>query len=195
MRLNEAGLAELLISEIEERGNQDIFKMATVTWVYGNGEVDVRFDGEDRDAEKRYKYLRPYNPKRNDRVVLVSIKGSYLILGTTDGEGINFPEIPNIPPDLSQGGIVYGQLEFNREPVTSTNEVGYCGSGGEGGRQGQGVNFRLRKTYLPSTVQFSTLGSTIGELPSALNITRDGFFMYFNVTKTGYNFWRGTYSV
>lgn len=56
------------------------YKLATVTSTSGG--VSVQFDGETTPSAKKYKRLASYsNPAVNDRVLLVKVGGSYVILG------------------------------------------------------------------------------------------------------------------
>ena len=56
------------------------YKLATVTSTSGG--VSVQFDGETTPSTKKYKRLASYSsPTVNDRVMMVKIGGSYVILG------------------------------------------------------------------------------------------------------------------
>ena len=56
------------------------YKLGTVTSTSGG--VSVQFDGETTPSTKKYKRLASYsNPAVNDRVMMVKIGGSYVILG------------------------------------------------------------------------------------------------------------------
>jgi hypothetical protein len=57
------------------------YKMGTVTTVL-SGAPMVTFDGEGVASQKLYKRLASYsNPALNDRVLLLRISGTYVILG------------------------------------------------------------------------------------------------------------------
>ena len=54
-------------------------RLATVTSTSGG--VKVRFDGETAPSTKLYKRLASYSPTVNDRVLLVNVGGTYIVLG------------------------------------------------------------------------------------------------------------------
>ena len=56
------------------------YKLATVTSTSGG--VSVQFDGETTPSTKKYKRLASYSsPTVNDRVLLVKVGGTYVIIG------------------------------------------------------------------------------------------------------------------
>jgi len=56
------------------------YKLGTVTSTSGG--VSVQFDGETTASAKKYKRLASYSsPTVSDRVLLVKVGGSYVILG------------------------------------------------------------------------------------------------------------------
>ena len=55
------------------------YKLGTVTSTSGG--VFVRFDGETTASQKSYKRLASYSPAVNDRVLLIKVGGTYIILG------------------------------------------------------------------------------------------------------------------
>jgi len=56
------------------------YKLGTVTSTSGG--VFVQFDGETTASQKSYKRLASYsNPAVNDRVLLIKVGGTYIILG------------------------------------------------------------------------------------------------------------------
>lgn len=56
------------------------YKLATVTSTSGG--VSVQFDGETTPSAKKYKRLASYSsPAVNDRVLLVKVGGTYVIIG------------------------------------------------------------------------------------------------------------------
>jgi hypothetical protein len=55
-------------------------RLATVTSTSGG--ITVQFDGETAPSSKKYKRLASYSsPTVNDRVMMVKIGGTYVILG------------------------------------------------------------------------------------------------------------------
>ena len=64
----------------QERPKERQFKLGTVTSISGG--ISVQFDGETSPSSKKYKRLASYSsPAVNDRVLMVKIGGSYIILG------------------------------------------------------------------------------------------------------------------
>lgn len=61
-------------------GEKSVYRMATVMSVSG-GRPIIRFNGETKNAEKKYKYLGSYSPAVGDKVILARISRSYVILG------------------------------------------------------------------------------------------------------------------
>lgn len=64
----------------QERPKERQFKLGTVTSISGG--ISVQFDGETAPISKKYKRLASYsNPAVNDRVLLIKVGGSYVVLG------------------------------------------------------------------------------------------------------------------
>lgn len=56
------------------------YKLGTVTSTSGG--VSVQFDGETTPSTKKYKRLASYSsPTVNDRVLLIKVGGTYVIIG------------------------------------------------------------------------------------------------------------------
>lgn len=56
------------------------YKLGTVTSTSGG--VSVQFDGETTPSAKKYKRLASYSsPTVNDRVLLIKVGGTYVIIG------------------------------------------------------------------------------------------------------------------
>ncbi|WP_100373069.1 phage tail spike protein [Bacillus sp. FJAT-45037] len=95
---------------------------------------------------------------------------------------------------LETGMQIWGNL------TKTTSERGYCGVGGHdfrsgGSVAGQGVNFKVNKTYTPSSISFTLNNRSHTNLtPSVFHIAQEGFF--FGLEGQGsntYMFWRGWY--
>ena len=55
-------------------------RLATVTSTSGG--ISIQFDGETSASAKKYKRLASYSsPAVNDRVLLVNVGGTYIVLG------------------------------------------------------------------------------------------------------------------
>lgn len=57
-----------------------LIKIAKVIAINGNS-ATVQFDGESTPSNKYFKSLKSYTPQVGDRVLMLSISGSYIILG------------------------------------------------------------------------------------------------------------------
>lgn len=56
--------------------------LATVTKIVSNQGINLLIDGEQEPTTKKYTYLASYSsPRVNDRVLVVEIDGSYVVLG------------------------------------------------------------------------------------------------------------------
>lgn len=56
-------------------------RMGTIDPAYTSGLPRVQFDGEDEVSGKTYPHLASYTPSAGDRVVLLPVGHSYVILG------------------------------------------------------------------------------------------------------------------
>ncbi len=73
--------AEEFVLEINDSEEQKNFKLGTVVELFTNKTAKIKFDGEDAPSEKQYAYLESYKPSKDDRVLLASLGGTYVILG------------------------------------------------------------------------------------------------------------------
>jgi len=60
---------------------QNGYRLGKVDPAYSSGRPKIIFDGETTASGKQYPYLSSYTPAANDRVLLVAVAGSYIILG------------------------------------------------------------------------------------------------------------------
>ena len=110
------------------------FRLGVVAALFANNTAQVLFDGETTASEKQYAYLSPYIPEADDRVLLVSVGGTYIIMGD-----ISFnvaPSPPEVPQNylfdsqevvMTQGLDVTGLLEA-KSGVTVTGNVTATGA-------------------------------------------------------------------
>jgi hypothetical protein len=61
--------------------NEKIYRLGYIDSDYLSGRPSVVFDGEELPSEKQYPYISSYTPTANDRVLLLKIADSYVILG------------------------------------------------------------------------------------------------------------------
>jgi hypothetical protein len=57
------------------------YRLGKIDPVYSTGRPAIVFDGEATASEKQYPYLSSYTPTANDRVLLLKVSGSYIVLG------------------------------------------------------------------------------------------------------------------
>lgn len=72
--------------EIMRSEEKPVFKIGTINPDYSGGNAKIKFDGEDVVSGKEYLSIG-YTPVANDRVLLIKISGTYLILGKIGGAG------------------------------------------------------------------------------------------------------------
>jgi hypothetical protein len=66
----------------QKGGNMRQFRAGSVVALFAGGHPQIQFDGETSPSGKKYSRLASYaTPARNDRVLLMSISGTYIILG------------------------------------------------------------------------------------------------------------------
>lgn len=56
-------------------------KLGIVVEIFSNGNPKIKFDGENIPSEKEYTRLSSYSPEVGDRVLLLYISGTYVVLG------------------------------------------------------------------------------------------------------------------
>ena len=132
------------------------------------------------------------------------IVGTYLTLDITCNNRIRmYTDLLDIN---SQKIWIDGEMQFSGAEFTRTSgtEKGFCGIGAvsptttnNANIAGVAVNFRVKKTYIPSSVTLTATSWTTE--PNYTNITTDGFWLYVKTTPTGtifvggYYYWRGYY--
>lgn len=91
------------------------------------------------------------------------------------------------------------QLNSGATMRTSASETGFCGVGGMGatgvrsGIAGVGVNFRVQKTYTPTSI--SLVATSNNTVPLAIDISNNGFWLYVEGIGTiVFRYWRGRYT-
>lgn len=60
--------------------NEDAYRLGTIDPAYVSGNPKIVFDGETTASAKQYLYLSSYTPKANDRVLLLKVSGSYVVI-------------------------------------------------------------------------------------------------------------------
>ena len=85
--------------------DKDIFKLGYIASDDSIGQAKIRFDGEEVASDKSYLTVN-YEPILNDRVLLVYVKGTYLVLG-----------------NVGQGLQLRSEVTANREGIEGINEA------------------------------------------------------------------------
>ena len=65
---------------ILKNDEKKVFKLGKIDPGYVSGDLKILFDGETTVSVKEYKTIN-YSPIANDRVLLVRLAGTYLVLG------------------------------------------------------------------------------------------------------------------
>lgn len=73
--------AEQFLGIVKNNEKTENFKLGKIDSNYTTGRPKVMFDGENIVSEKQYCYLNSYIPIANDRVLLIKISGTFVILG------------------------------------------------------------------------------------------------------------------
>jgi len=61
--------------------DKNIYKLGSIDPAYSSGKPKVMFDGETVVSAKQYPRLASYTPVASDRVLILSVANSYVILG------------------------------------------------------------------------------------------------------------------
>lgn len=71
----------LLITQLIKKEQKNNFSLGTISSSHSSGRPKILFDGENTDSVKTYPYLSSYTPVANDRVLLVNIAGTHVVIG------------------------------------------------------------------------------------------------------------------
>jgi len=72
--------AEDYINDLK-KPTPSMYKLDKISASYTSGRPSVIFDGESVDTVKKYPYISSYTPVADDRVLLLKVSGSYVIIG------------------------------------------------------------------------------------------------------------------
>lgn len=111
--------AEEFVQELNrDSEKQSPFKLGIVVELFENDTAKIKFDGEDTPSEKQYAYLASYKPAKDDRVLLCSVGGTYIILGK-----VSYNEEPDKTIENEINGIKNNINTINGEIDTVIQEV------------------------------------------------------------------------
>ncbi len=89
--------AEEFVQEIDDKEENKNYKLGIVVDLFENQTAKVRFDGEESPSEKQYAYLDSYVPKKDDRILLGALGGTYIILGK-----VNYDVSPSTEEEIDR---------------------------------------------------------------------------------------------
>lgn len=147
-------------------------RLAVVEEAYSSGLVHVRFEGEEGVGTKGYASLGNYNPQPGDRVVMVPVGTSYVILDKVDPSPRQFPEWHDVTPAmLANGWEAYDINDRQAKPEYIRTGDGWVKVKGllrYGATENEKVVLTLPEGYRPTgQLHFPTVSnySTIETLP------------------------------
>lgn len=74
--------AETLVGIMNKKGQgSKDYRLGTIDYEYRTGRPRIIFDGEDEVSEKTYMKLMSYTPKGGDRVLMLKVADTFIILG------------------------------------------------------------------------------------------------------------------
>lgn len=85
------------------------FRLAAVKTITADG-VTVQFEGEDEASSKEYKVMQDYKPTVNDRVLVIKISGTSIVLGSFGAPTAPVEFIPT-----SEKGVAGGVATLNED--------------------------------------------------------------------------------
>lgn len=136
------------------------FKLGTVAALFENNTAQVLFDGETTASEKQYAYLSTYVPEVDDRVLLVNVGGTYIIMGD-----ISYNVAPS-PPVIPQNYL------FDDEEVVMTQGLDVTGL--LEAKSGVAVTGDITATGILTGDSLSVGAATLTGNLSAVDVTASG---------------------
>ena len=62
-------------------GGPNLFRLGQIDPNYSSGRPNIIFSGETKISLKKYPYLSSYVPKAGDKVLLIRVSNSYVVMG------------------------------------------------------------------------------------------------------------------
>lgn len=122
--------AEDLLGAIKVDGDKNnIIKLATVTGLFPSGKPKLKFDGEGITSQKEYETLSSYPPQNGDRVLLLGVSGTWVILGKLGVYVLPDIVLPDIPPPYVPN---YNNIQVTgtfRHMGAASQGIGFFGKG------------------------------------------------------------------
>lgn len=130
------------------------YRLASITAIDSGG-VSVQFEGEDTASDKTYTVVQSYHPTLNDRVVMLNISGTYIVLGSVGAPTTPIQYIPASEKGAS-GGVATlnsgGQVEQKAVSAASADHATSADSATSASSASTATNFTGRHTG--STLSF-----------------------------------------
>ncbi|WP_144498259.1 hypothetical protein [Bacillus paralicheniformis] len=74
-----------IIDSLVDKKVSKPFSLGTIDPNYSSGLPRVLFDGESKVSTKRYSYIGTYKPAARDRVLMINVSGTHIIIGKIMG--------------------------------------------------------------------------------------------------------------
>lgn len=130
------------------------YRLASITAIDSGG-VSVQFEGEDTASDKTYTVVQSYHPTLNDRVVMLNVSGTYIVLGSVGAPTTPIQYIPASEKGAS-GGVATlnsgGQVEQKAVSAASADHATSADSATSASSASTSTNFTGRHTG--STLSF-----------------------------------------
>ena len=130
------------------------YRLALITAI-GSGGVSVQFEGEDTASDKTYAVVQNYHPILGDRVVVLNISGTYIVLGSVGAPTAPIEYIPASEKGAS-GGVATlnsgGQVVQKAVSAASADHATSADSATSASSAATATNFTGRHTG--STLSF-----------------------------------------
>lgn len=94
-------------------------RLATVVDFFESGAAKVRFDGEDKDSEKEYPFMKHCIPVKGDRVYMRAFAESYIIEGVILFETAP-QKLDGVDSDFKVGGNLTAK-KINADDINTSN--------------------------------------------------------------------------
>lgn len=124
------------------------YRLASITAIESGG-VSVQFEGEDTASDKTYTVVQSYHPTLGDRVVMLNISGTYIVLGSVGAPTAPVEYIPASEKGAA-GGVATlnsgGQVEQKAVNAASADHATSADSATSASSATTATNFTGRHT-------------------------------------------------
>nr|DAY51561.1 MAG TPA: hypothetical protein [Caudoviricetes sp.] len=146
------------------------YRLASITAIDSGG-VSVQFEGENTASDKAYTVVQSYYPTLGDRVVMLNISGTYIVLGSVGAPVASVDYIPAAEKGAA-GGVATlnsgGQVEqkavsaVSADSATNANHATSADSADSADHADESTNFTGKHTgsYLAFFGKTTSVGRT-----------------------------------